>query len=50
MAISKGLDGAIINPLDKRMMGCITTAEMLAGRDSYCMNYLKGYRAGLFTG
>jgi hypothetical protein len=32
------------------MMGCITTAEMLAGKDSYCMNYLKGYRAGLFTG
>ncbi len=49
MAISKGLDGAIINPLDKRMMGCITTAEMLAGKDSYCMNYLKGYRAGLFA-
>ncbi len=49
MAISKGLDGAIINPLDKRMMGCITTAEMLTGKDSYCMNYLKGYRAGLFA-
>jgi 5-methyltetrahydrofolate--homocysteine methyltransferase len=50
MAISRGLDGAIINPLDKRMMGCIATAEMLAGNDSYCTNYLKGYRAGLFAG
>jgi len=49
MAITKGLDGAIINPLDQRMMGCIATAEMLAGKDSYCMNYLKGYRAGLFA-
>lgn len=48
MAVSKGLDGAIVNPLDARMMGCIVTAEMLMGRDSYCMNYLKAYRANLF--
>jgi len=46
MAIGKGLDGAIVNPLDARMMGCIITAETLMGRDSYCMNYLKAYRAG----
>ncbi len=46
LAIGRGLDGAIVNPLDARMMGCITTAEMLMGRDSYCMNYLKAYRAG----
>jgi 5-methyltetrahydrofolate--homocysteine methyltransferase len=49
MAISKGLDGAIMNPLDKRMMGYITTAEMLTGKDAYCMNYLKCYRANLLT-
>ncbi len=48
MAIAKGLDGAIVNPLDARMMGCIVTAEMLMGRDPYCMNYLKAYRANLF--
>jgi 5-methyltetrahydrofolate--homocysteine methyltransferase len=49
MAITKGLDGAIVNPLDKRMMGCITTAEMLMGSDAYCMRYLKAYRANLFN-
>jgi 5-methyltetrahydrofolate--homocysteine methyltransferase len=49
MAIAKGLDGAIVNPLDARMMGCIATAEMLMGRDAYCMNYLKAYRANLFN-
>ncbi|MGE5256642.1 MAG: methyltetrahydrofolate cobalamin methyltransferase [Hyphomicrobiales bacterium] len=49
MAIAKGLDGAIVNPLDARMMGCILTAETLMGRDSYCMNYLKAYRAGKLT-
>ncbi len=48
MAIAKGLDGAIVNPLDKRMMACITAAETLAGRDDFCMKYLKAYRAKSF--
>jgi cobalamin-dependent methionine synthase I len=48
MAIVKGLDGAIINPLDKKMMAGILTAEALAGKDAYCMQYLKAYRAKLF--
>ena len=47
-AILKGLDGAIINPLDKGMITAIITAEALAGKDDYCMNYLKGFRAKLF--
>lgn len=50
MAIAKGLDGAIINPLDRRMMANILAAEALAGKDGYCMNYLKAFRAGLFDG
>jgi 5-methyltetrahydrofolate--homocysteine methyltransferase len=49
MAICRGLDGAIVNPLDQRMMGCIVTAETLMGRDAYCMNYLKAFRAGKLT-
>ncbi len=48
MAIAKGLDGAIMNPLDKKMMANILAAEALAGRDNFCMDYLKAYRAGLF--
>ena len=48
MAITKGLDGAIVNPLDKKMMANITAAETLAGKDSYCMNYLQAFRAGNF--
>ncbi len=44
MAIAKGLDGAIINPLDRRMMANIHAAETLAGRDEYCSNYLTAYR------
>ncbi len=45
MAIAKGLDGLIINPLDERMMAQIIAAEALAGRDNYCTKYLKAYRA-----
>ncbi len=48
MAIAKGLDGAIINPLDRRMMAAIIAAEALAGKDNFCMNYLKAFRAGMF--
>ncbi len=46
--ILKGLDGAIINPLDKGMIAAIVTAEALAGKDDYCVNYLKAFRAQVF--
>lgn len=44
MAIAKGLDGMIVDPLDKMMMASIVTGEALAGRDAYCAKYLKAYR------
>lgn len=44
MAIAKGLDSLIINPLDKQMMAVMIAAETLAGRDNYCMKYLQAYR------
>ncbi len=44
MAIAKGLDGAIINPLDRRMTANILVAEALAGRDEYCGRFLEAYR------
>ncbi len=44
MAIARGLDGLIINPLDELMMANMVIAETLVGRDNYCMNYLKAYR------
>lgn len=44
MAIARGLNGAIMNPLDKKMMAGIVTAEMLSGRDEYCTNFLTAYR------
>ncbi|OLN32053.1 methyltetrahydrofolate cobalamin methyltransferase [Desulfosporosinus metallidurans] len=46
MAIARGLDGLIINPLDRQMMANIIAAETIAGRDFYCANYLGAYRGG----
>lgn len=48
MAIAKGLDGLMINPLDKKMMANIIVAETLAGKDKSCMKYLKAYRKKKF--
>ena len=48
MAIARGLDGAIVNPLDKQIMANITAAEALCGKDDFCMKYLKAFRAGAF--
>lgn len=46
MAIAKGLDAAILNPLDNKMMANISAALALAGKDDFCTNYIKAYRAG----
>lgn len=48
MAINSGLDGAIVNPLDERMMANIVAAESLSGRDDFCMNFIQKYRHGFF--
>jgi cobalamin-dependent methionine synthase I len=45
MAVARGLDGLIIDPLDRRMMARLVAAEALAGKDNYCVKYLKAYRA-----
>jgi 5-methyltetrahydrofolate--homocysteine methyltransferase len=44
MAVAKGLDGLIVNPLDERLMANLIAAESLAGRDKYCAKYLQAYR------
>ncbi len=46
MAIAKGLDTAIVDPLDREMMAFLIAAEALMGRDDFCTRYLQAYRAG----
>jgi 5-methyltetrahydrofolate--homocysteine methyltransferase len=50
MAIAKGMDSAIIDPLDPRMMANIVVAEALAGKDQFCMNYIMADREGRLEG
>jgi 5-methyltetrahydrofolate--homocysteine methyltransferase len=46
LMMGSGMDSAIIDPLDEKIMGAIKTADMLLGHDNFCMNYLKGVRSG----
>ncbi len=48
MAIARGLDGAIVDPLDKKMMANIIAAEALTGNDEWCSAYLDAYREKKF--
>ncbi|NLY18114.1 MAG: dihydropteroate synthase [Clostridiaceae bacterium] len=45
-AMAAGMDGAILDPLDKRLMTYLYAAEALLGRDEFCMEYLTKYRNG----
>jgi MtaA/CmuA family methyltransferase len=44
LAISRGLDSAIVDPLNRSMMEVILATETLCGKDEYCRNYLKNQR------
>ena len=45
-AMSAGMDGAILDPLDKRLMTFLYAGEALFGHDEYCMDFLTKYREG----
>ncbi len=46
MMMAHGFDSAIMDPLDKDIMGLAATADMIGGNDDFCMNFIKGVRAG----
>lgn len=48
-AIGAGMDYAIIDPCAEGMMGIIHAAEVAAGRDEYCMNYITAARENKLT-
>ena len=50
LMMAAGMDSAIIDPLDQQIMAAVKTADMLLGRDDYCMNFLKGVRSGMIAG
>ena len=47
MAASHGLDAAIVDVLDEKLMDALATAELLMNKQIYSDSYLKAYRSGL---
>jgi len=46
MAMSHGLNSAIIDPTDKLMTAAILSGRAILDQDEYCMNYITASRAG----
>lgn len=47
VAVYLGLDAAIVDPTDIDLRAAISAAEVVAGKDKYCKDYMKAYRSGL---
>jgi 5-methyltetrahydrofolate--homocysteine methyltransferase len=48
LSMAAGMDSAILDPLNKDMMGLIYATEALMGQDDFCMEYIRAFRAGIF--
>nr|WP_320024815.1 methyltetrahydrofolate cobalamin methyltransferase [uncultured Acetobacterium sp.] len=46
LAIRAGMDSAVMDPLNRDMMGTIFAAYALLGKDKHCRKYSKAYRQG----
>lgn len=46
--MAMGMDGYILDPMDKSMMGFVYASQALLGKDEFCMNYLTAHRKGLY--
>jgi len=49
LSMKAGMDSAVLNPLDKQMMGMIYATEACLGLDEMCIEYISAYRDGLFS-
>ncbi|WP_373483251.1 methyltetrahydrofolate cobalamin methyltransferase [Acetobacterium sp.] len=46
-AMAAGMDSAVLDPLNRDMMGTIFASYALLGQDKHCRKYSKAYRAGV---
>jgi 5-methyltetrahydrofolate--homocysteine methyltransferase len=46
MATHAGLDAAILDPLDTKIMSLVKVADMLTGKDALCRTYIRAHRKG----
>lgn len=48
MAMSVGLDSAILDPTDKALMATAIAASAILAEDEFCLNYISSWRQGKF--
>jgi len=48
LAISAGMDSAVLDPLSQDLRGVIYAAEAMIGLDDFCAEYTSAYRRGVF--
>lgn len=46
MAMARGLDAAILDPLDAALMAVVCAGNVLLGKDEMCMEYIQAHRSG----
>ena len=46
LALARGVDAFILDPLDRRLMADLVAAQMLLGRDEFCQHYIRAVRSG----
>jgi cobalamin-dependent methionine synthase I len=44
--MTAGLDGAILDPLDEKMMSTLVISKMILGQDRFCRHYTQAAKAG----
>jgi len=50
LAMKAGVSAALIDPLDKKLIGTLKATTLLLGQDPYCREYLKAFREGRLEG
>ncbi|MBI2843012.1 MAG: dihydropteroate synthase [Armatimonadetes bacterium] len=50
LAMDRGMDAAIIDPMDRYLMALVAATEAILGRDEFSMNYITLSREGRFEG
>ena len=48
LAVSAGMDSAVLDPLSQDLRGIIYAAEAMIGLDDFCAEYTAAYREGIF--
>lgn len=47
LAVGSGLNAAILDPTDVKLMAALKTSLMLIGRDEYCADFIEAYENGI---